>query len=104
MLSVIVPCFNEEAGIEECHRRLSAVLSRMDIAYEIVYVNDGSGDATYLALAALHHADEHAVVVQLARNFGHQIAVSAGLDIAKGDAVVIIDADLQDPPEVIADM
>jgi glycosyltransferase involved in cell wall biosynthesis len=104
MLSVIVPCFNEEAGIAECHERLSAVLADIGAPYEIVYVNDGSRDGTYAALAALHTQDARAVVVQLSRNFGHQIAVSAGLDIAKGDAVVILDADLQDPPEVIPRM
>jgi glycosyltransferase involved in cell wall biosynthesis len=104
MLSVIVPCFNEEAGIAECHRRLSAVLAGIGAPYEIVYVNDGSRDGTYAALTALHRQDAHAVLVQLSRNFGHQIAVSAGLDVAKGDAVVILDADLQDPPEVIPQM
>ena len=104
MLSVIVPCFNEESGIEECHRRISAVLTQLAISYEIVYVDDGSRDATAAVLLTIHEADPHAVLVKLSRNFGHQIAVSAGLDIARGDAVVIIDADLQDPPEVIAQM
>ncbi len=104
MLSVIVPCFNEESGIQECHRRLSAVLAQLAAPWEIVYVDDGSRDATAAALLAIHAEDPHAVVVKLSRNFGHQIAVSAGLDVAKGDAVVIIDADLQDPPEVIAEM
>ena len=104
MLSVIVPCYNEEEGVFECHRQLSAVLARMGVEYEIVYVNDGSRDATYALLARLHESDPHAVVVQLSRNFGHQMAVSAGLDVARGKAVVIIDADLQDPPEVIPQM
>ena len=104
MLSVIVPCYNEEAGILECHRQLSAVLARVPTAYEIVYVNDGSRDGTYPLLVALQGRDAHAVVVQLSRNFGHQLAVSAGFEVARGDAVVIIDADLQDPPEVIPTM
>ncbi len=104
MLSVIVPCYNEEAGIEECHRRLSAVLAGLGAPYEIVYVNDGSRDQTPALLAELHRRDPHTVVVQLARNFGHQLAVSAGLETARGNAIVIIDADLQDPPEVIGEM
>jgi glycosyltransferase involved in cell wall biosynthesis len=104
MLSVVVPCFNEESGVQECHRRLSAVLTQLGTPYEIVYVEDGSRDATAAALQAIHAVDPHAVVVQLSRNFGHQIAVSAGLDVARGDAVVILDADLQDPPELIAPM
>jgi dolichol-phosphate mannosyltransferase len=101
---VIVPCYNEQEGIGECHRRLSEVLQTLDAPYEIVYVNDGSRDSTYPLLAALHAQDEHVVLVGLSRNFGHQQAVSAGLEIASGDAVVIMDADLQDPPELILKM
>ena len=104
MLSVVVPCYNEQEGIQECHRRLTAVLVEMAIPYEIVYINDGSQDNTYAAMAMLQANDAHTVVVQLSRNFGHQLAVSAGLEVARGDAVVIIDADLQDPPEVIVGM
>jgi glycosyltransferase involved in cell wall biosynthesis len=103
-ISVVVPCFNEEEGIGECHRRLSAVLGETGLPYELVYVDDGSRDDTLEELAALHEADAHVAVVALSRNFGHQAAVTAGLDAASGDAVVIIDADLQDPPEVIAEM
>ncbi len=104
MLSVIVPCYNEEAVVRECHAQLSAVLLTLGTPYEIVYVDDGSRDATLALLVALHAEDGHAVVVQLARNFGHQLAVSAGLAAAKGDAVVLFDADLQDPPEAIPAM
>ncbi|RRA47909.1 glycosyltransferase family 2 protein [Acidipila sp. EB88] len=104
MLSVIVPCFNEEAGLVECHRQLSGVLVAMETPYEIVYVNDGSQDRTYALLKELHAQDSHAVVVQLSRNFGHQLAVSAGLETVIGDATVIIDADLQDPPQLIPQM
>jgi glycosyltransferase involved in cell wall biosynthesis len=101
-LSVIVPCFNEEAVLAETHRRLSDVLEQIDdIDYEIVYVDDGSRDDTGLILGALHASDDHVRVVRFSRNFGHQTAVTAGLEHAKGDAVVLIDADLQDPPELI---
>lgn len=103
-ISVIVPCFNEEEGIAECHRRLTEVLSSFDTWYEIVYVNDGSKDSTPSQLAAIHAFDSNVTVIELSRNFGHQPAVTAGLEAAKGQVVVIIDADLQDPPEVIATM
>ena len=103
-ISVVVPCFNEEEGIGECHRRLTQVLRRLGTSYEIVYVNDGSRDRTFALLQDIYTADPHVTVVELSRNFGHQAAVSAGLEIAAGDAVVIIDADLQDPPEVIERM
>lgn len=104
MLSVVVPCYNEESGLMECHKRLTSALAGIFSPYEIVYVNDGSRDQTYAVLTAIHDEDPHAVVVQLSRNFGHQLAVSAGLEVAKGDAVVVIDADLQDPPDLIAEM
>jgi polyisoprenyl-phosphate glycosyltransferase len=101
-LSVIVPCYNEEAVLAETHRRLSDVLERIDdVDYEIIYVDDGSRDDTGLILAALHASDEHVRVVRFSRNFGHQTAVTAGLEHATGDAVVLIDADLQDPLELI---
>jgi len=102
--SVIVPCYNEEAVLRETHKRLTQVLTQMGEAYEIVYVNDGSRDATAEILRALAGEDGHVRAVMFARNAGHQLAVTAGLDYACGDAVVIIDADLQDPPEVIPEM
>ncbi len=102
--SVIVPCFDEAAGISECHNRLTGVLSAFDTWYEIVYVDDGSRDGTLSALRAIHASDPNVTVVELSRNFGHQTAVTAGLEIAKGQVVIIIDADLQDPPEVIPKM
>ena len=104
MLSVVVPCFNEQEVIFECHRRLTQVLERIGETYEILFVNDGSRDTTPLLLQQLHERDETVSVIMLSRNFGHQVAVSAGLAAARGAAVVIIDADLQDPPEVIAEM
>ena len=104
-LSIVVPCFNEEAVINETHRRLCALRDALgDSSLELVYVDDGSRDGTLVALRALAAADPAVRVVAFARNFGHQIAVTAGIDAAQGDALVIIDADLQDPPEVIPEM
>lgn len=104
MLSVLIPCYNEEESLAACHARTSAVLGEIGLPYELLFVNDGSRDRTGALLAHLHEADSHVAVVNLSRNFGHQQAVSAGLTVARGDAVVILDADLQDPPEVIAAM
>ena len=103
-ISVIVPCFNEQEAIAECHRRLSQVLSSFHVWYEIIYVDDGSRDGTPSTLAVIHASDPNVTVVELSRNFGHQPAVTAGLEAAKGDVVVIMDADLQDPPEMISEM
>jgi polyisoprenyl-phosphate glycosyltransferase len=105
MLSVIVPCYNEEAVLRATHERLTAVLAGMSpLDYELIFVNDGSHDDTQLILTQLQLVDRHVRVLLLSRNFGHQIAVTAGLEEASGDAVVIIDSDLQDPPEVIPEM
>jgi dolichol-phosphate mannosyltransferase len=103
-LSVVVPCFNEEQVIDACHENLTRVLSHAVPEYQIVYVNDGSTDCTYELLRAKQRSDPRVKVVDLSRNFGHQIAVSAGLEYAEGDSVAIIDADLQDPPEVLVQM
>jgi polyisoprenyl-phosphate glycosyltransferase len=103
-ISVIVPCFNEEAAIRECHRRLTQALRALDSWYEIIYIDDGSRDATPAILAGLHASDPAVSVIELSRNFGHQPAVTAGLEAARGEVVVIIDADLQDPPELIGEM
>ena len=102
--SIIVPCYNEEAVLRETHRRLTAVMTGMGEAYEIVYVNDGSRDKTGDILRDIVAEDKNARAVMFARNRGHQIAVTAGMDYASGDALVIIDADLQDPPELIPQM
>lgn len=100
--SVIIPCYNEEAVLAETHKRLTAVMSGMDGDYELIYVNDGSKDRTAEILRELYAGDPaHVRAVMFAHNSGHQIAVSAGLDYATGDSVTIIDADLQDPPELI---
>ena len=105
LLSVVVPCYNEESVIESTHSRLNAVLGELpELDSEIVYVDDGSSDRTLDVLRKLPQGAIAVRVLRLSRNFGHQVAVTAGLEHAAGDAVVIIDADLQDPPEVIAEM
>jgi glycosyltransferase involved in cell wall biosynthesis len=103
-LSVVVPCYNEEDVIALTHRELTTVLRSLVTSYEIIYVDDGSTDRTFQILHGIVAGDPCARVVSFARNFGHQFAVSAGLDHASGSAVVIIDADLQDPPQVIEPM
>jgi dolichol-phosphate mannosyltransferase len=103
-LSVVVPCYNEQESIHACHAKLTEVLSALKESYEIVYVDDGSRDKTAELLEDLHARDAHVVIVRLSRNFGHQPAVTAGLSASLGHAVVIIDADLQDPPELIPQM
>ena len=104
VFSVVIPCYNEEEVIMESYRRISAVMLSMGEPYELVFVNDGSKDATPALLNQLSDEDSSVRVLHFARNAGHQIAVSAGLDYAAGSAVVIIDADLQDPPELIPEM
>ncbi len=103
-LSVVVPCYNEQEVIEATHARLMAALGEITPSFEIIYVDDGSRDRTAELLHRIQKGDAQVRCVRLSRNFGHQIAVSAGIDYARGQAVVLIDADLQDPPEVIADM
>lgn len=103
LLSVIVPMYFEQDVARECHRRLMGVLDgRYD--FEILYINDGSTDGTLPILKELAAQDNRVKVLSFSRNFGHQVAVTAGVDHASGDALVIIDADLQDPPELIPDM
>ena len=104
VLSIVVPCYNEEAVLAEFHRRALAALESIAANLEIVYTDDGSRDQTANILRELQQKDPRMRVVSLSRNFGHQLAVTAGLEHARGDAVVIIDADLQDPPEVIPEM
>jgi dolichol-phosphate mannosyltransferase len=100
-LSAVVPVYNEEAGLTELHRRLSSVLRDLGLPYEIVLVNDGSRDGTPEILDGLVARDPAVRAVHFSRNFGHQAAVAAGLAHTRGRAVVVLDADLQDPPELI---
>lgn len=100
-ISVIAPCHNEEEVIAEFHRRLCAAMEGMEEDCQILYVDDGSTDRTPQILKAICDRQSNVTVLRLSRCFGHQMALTAGIDHAKGDAVVIIDADLQDPPEVI---
>lgn len=102
--SFIVPIYNEEETIAEMYRRISAVMDRMDGAVELILINDGSRDRSLKLLRDLHQRDNRVCYLSLARNFGHQIAVTAGLNFARGQVIVILDADLQDPPELIPDM
>ena len=99
--SIVVPMYNEEAVIEETYHRLKKVMDQTGESYELVFVNDGSRDRSASIIAELAKNDSCIRLIDFSRNFGHQIAVTAGLDYAQGQAIVIIDADLQDPPEVI---
>jgi len=101
VISVVVPLFNEQENLAELHRRLDAVLRSLDVPYEILLVDDGSRDETPGLIAALASRDRHVAALHLSRNFGHQAAVSAGIDHARGQAVVVMDGDLQDPPEAL---
>lgn len=102
--SLIIPIYNEEATIAELYRRVSAVMNQLDAPAELVLVNDGSRDRSLHLIRELHQQDLRVCYLSLARNFGHQIAVTAGLNFVRGQVVVILDADLQDPPELIPEM
>ncbi len=103
LLSVVVPCSNEQEVLRETNRRLATFLESLPLDFEIVYVDDGSTDSTPALLRELQAHDDRIRVLRLSRNFGHQVAITAGLEHASGQAVVVIDADLQDPPEVIGE-
>ncbi|MBS5568572.1 MAG: glycosyltransferase family 2 protein [Clostridium sp.] len=105
LLSLIVPVFNEEEVLPVSYARMSAAMQALTgYDYEIIYVNDGSRDGTMKQLRAIAKEHKEVRVISFSRNFGHQLAVTAGMDNARGDALIIIDADLQDPPEVIAEL
>jgi len=104
LLSIIIPFHNEQEVITECQYRLSDAVKSLDMDVEMLYINDGSKDETLNALLALMDKDSRIKVIDLSRNFGKEVAMTAGLDEAKGDAVIVIDADLQDPPELISKM
>jgi dolichol-phosphate mannosyltransferase len=104
-LSVVVPCFNEEACLPEMYRRLTAAaLNAVGEDYELVLINDGSRDRTWPVMQQLAETDRHVMGVNLSRNHGHQLALTAGLDLCRGENILIIDADLQDPPELLEAM
>lgn len=104
-LSVVVPCFNEEATLDELYRRMTAVCGEaMDGDYELLLVDDGSSDATWEGIERLARADSHVQGIALSRNYGHQLALTAGLHCCRGELILIIDADLQDPPELLPRM
>lgn len=104
-LSVVIPCYNEEDGILELHRRVTAVCAeQLKDDYELVLINDGSKDSTWKIMQDLSQIDRRVVAINLSRNHGHQLALSAGLQLCRGDRVFILDADLQDPPELLSKM
>jgi glycosyltransferase involved in cell wall biosynthesis len=103
-ISVIVPLYNEQEIIPELYRRLKSSIDSISSSYELIFINDGSKDSTHIRLFDLAKLDNRVKYINFSRNFGHQIAVTAGLDASKGKAVVIIDGDLQDPPELIPTM
>jgi polyisoprenyl-phosphate glycosyltransferase len=102
--SIVVPIYNEEETVSELVRRLQLLLEQLDGPAEVILVDDGSSDRSHELMLAAHGADSRIKVLRLSRNFGHQIAITAGMDLATGNAVIIMDADLQDPPEVVLEM
>jgi dolichol-phosphate mannosyltransferase len=104
-LSIVAPCYNEQGGIEEFHRRASAAAKEVvGEDYELIFVNDGSRDATWTVMRKLVALDPRLVLINLARRHGHQLALTAGLEMCRGDRILTIDSDLQDPPELLAEM
>ncbi len=104
-LSIVIPCFNEEACLPELHKRvLAAARAVVGEDHEIVLINDGSRDASWSVMQRLTESDPHLVAINLSRNHGHQLALTAGLDLCRGERIMIIDADLQDPPELLGEM
>jgi glycosyltransferase involved in cell wall biosynthesis len=102
--SVVIPIYNEQAVLPELYRRLRDVLEKLDAAAEVILIDDGSSDDSFRVMEEIHRGDSRIKLVRLARNFGHQPAISAGLDLASGDAVILMDGDLQDPPELFPQM
>jgi len=103
-LSIVLPIFNEEPVIDELHRRLGEFLAAVGTTWEVIFVDDGSNDGSFAKLKALCSAEPKYRLVSFSRNFGHQLAITCGLDYARGSAVVVMDGDLQDPPEVVSEM
>ncbi len=102
--SLVIPVYNEQSNIPALYRRVSAVMDELDDTAELILINDGSDDRTLELLRALHDRDDRVVYLSLARNFGHQIAVTAGLNYVRGRVIIVLDGDLQDPPELIPDL
>ncbi len=103
-LSVVIPVYNEEEVLLSSYERLTAVMRKLTPHFELIFINDGSQDNTRSILDALQETDAHVRTIHFSRNFGHQIAITAGVDYASGASVIVIDADLQDPPELIPEM
>ncbi len=101
MISIVVPIFNEQEVLPQLYQRVNSVMERIDLPFELILVDDGSSDKSLELAFALHEKDGHIKVLELSRNFGHQMAIAAGLDYASGDAVITMDGDLQHPPEMI---
>ncbi|HLN11499.1 MAG TPA: glycosyltransferase family 2 protein, partial [Xanthobacteraceae bacterium] len=102
--SIVVPVFNEEAVLPILLRRLAMLMDRLDGPAEAIFVDDGSSDCSPIVLQSLVRSDPRYRYVGLSRNFGHQVAITAGMDAAAGEAIVVMDADLQDPPEIVEEM
>src|SRR5450631_2500349 len=103
-LSIVVPCFNEELGLPELVRRCESAASALGEGYELILVDDGSTDGTWQAITSEIDSHPNIVAIKLSRNYGHQVALTAGLSAVRGQVVFILDADLQDPPELLHDM
>ena len=103
MISIIIPIYNEKDVIPKLYKRLGQTLDQLTMPYEVIYINDGSKDNSLELLNEIHTKDPKHKVITFSKNFGHQAAISAGLDFANGDAIIMMDADLQDPPELILD-
>jgi polyisoprenyl-phosphate glycosyltransferase len=103
-ISIVIPAYNESAGLHELHRRLTQVIDEMSVSAEFLYINDGSHDDTLQVMHVIRKRDPRVALIDLSRNFGKEIAMMAGLDHATGEAVILIDADLQDPPELIPEL
>ena len=104
-ISIVIPVYNEEEVVEQCYKKITETMQSLtEYQYELIFINDGSKDKTLLIIEKKAYIDKHIKIISFARNFGHQAAVTAGLKYVTGDAIVIIDADLQDPPELIPEM
>lgn len=104
LISIIIPCYNEEDVVDICHKAVTDTIDDLPYDFEIIYINDGSTDKTQELLEQIHKQDNRAIIINLSRNFGKEAAMTAGIDNTTGDALIILDADLQDPPSLIPDI